>query len=66
MLRKGKINIINMSFIIDLMYICNVSIIKIPAGHIVYMYKLFFIQLIWKGKRPKTAIGTREEQNGNK
>lgn len=51
---KGRLNIVKMSVLLNLMCRFNTMPIKIPANYFMYIDKLL-PKLMWRGKRSKIA-----------
>lgn len=51
---KGKLNIVKMSVLLNLMYRVSAMPINITSNYFIYVEKLI-LNLLWRGKRPRIA-----------
>ena len=61
---KGKLNIVKMSVLLNLMYRVNAMPINITSNYFMYVEKLI-LNLLWRGKRPRIAK-TKKKKNRRK
>ena len=59
---KGKLNIVKMSVLLNLMYRVSAMPINITSNYFIYVEKLI-LNLLWRGKRPRIAHSILKDKN---
>lgn len=60
---KGKLNIVKMSVLLNLMYRVSAMPINITSNYFIYVEKLI-LNLLWRGKRPRIAKTKKKKKIG--
>ena len=60
---KGKLNIVKMSVLLNLMYRVNAMPINITSNYFMYVEKLI-LNLLWRGKRPRISKTKKKKKIG--
>ena len=58
----GRLNIVKMSVLLNLMYRVNAMPINITSNYFMYVEKLI-LNLLWRGKRPRIAHSILKDKN---